>query len=206
MPRIEAVVFDVGETLVDESRAWAELAVRAGLTPFTVMGALGAVIERGEHHRRVWDVVGVEPPTDLPSIESVDLYPDSLSCLRAVRAAGLIVGVAGNQPAAAQQQLLAAGFEADFIASSAAWGVEKPSGAFFDRVIEAAGRPASSILYVGDRVDNDVLPARAAGLRTAFIRRGPWGFIHAQLPEADLADLRIESLDELLPAIERMHE
>ena len=202
---IEAVVFDVGETLVDESRAWAELAVRAGITPLTLMGALGAVIERGDHHRKVWEVVGVEPPTDLPAIESVDLYPDALRCLRAVRAAGLIVGIAGNQPAAAGVQLRAAGFEADFIASSAAWAVAKPSTGFFDRVIEAAGRPAGSILYVGDRVDNDVVAARTAGLRTAFIKRGPWGVIHAQLPEAALADLRIDSLDELLPALERMN-
>jgi FMN phosphatase YigB (HAD superfamily) len=201
---IEAVVFDVGETLVDESRAWAELAVRAGLTPLTLMGALGAVIERGDNHRNVWEVVGVAAPTDLPAIESVDLYPDALPCLRAVRAAGLVVGMAGNQPAAAEEQLRAAGFEADFIASSAAWGVEKPSRAFFDRVIEAAGRSAGGILYVGDRVDNDVIAARAAGLRTAFIRRGPWGVIHAQLPEAALADLRINSLDELLPALEKM--
>lgn len=203
MHAVEAVVFDVGETLVDESRAWAELAVSVGLTPFTLMAALGAVIERGGDHRRVWDVVGIEAPTNLPAIESVDLYPDALPCLRDIRAAGLVVGIAGNQPAAAEEQLRAAGFEADFIASSAAWGVAKPSSEFFDRVVAAAGRPAGAILYVGDRVDNDVLPARAAGMRTAFIRRGPWGAIHAQRDDVALADLRIESLTELLPSIAR---
>jgi len=205
MARIEAVVFDVGETLVDESRAWAERAVRAGLTPLTLMGALGAVIERGDDHRTVWDVVGVEAPAGFPTITGDDLYPDALPCLRSMRVAGLAVGIAGNQPAGAEQQLRAAGFEADFIASSAAWGVAKPSSAFFDRVVVEAGRPAGAILYVGDRLDNDVLPARAAGMRTAFIRRGPWGVIHAQLPQAERADLRIESLAELLPALERMN-
>lgn len=205
MSPIEAVVFDVGETLVDETRAWTDLALRAGLTPLTLLGALGAVIERGDDHRRVWDVVGVQPPTDLPAIEAIDLYADALPCLDAVRSAGLTIGIAGNQPAQAEQQLRAAGFEADFIASSAAWGVAKPSTAFFDRVISAAGCAAGGILYVGDRVDNDVLPARASGLRTAFIRRGPWGFIHAQRPEAALADLRIDSLAELMPAIETLN-
>ena len=201
MRGIEVVVFDVGETLVDESRAWTELAVRAGLTPLTLMGALGAVIERGDDHRMVWDVVGVEAPTGFPRITGDDLYPDALPCLRSLRAAGLAVGIAGNQPAGAEEQLRAAGFEADFIASSAAWGVAKPSSAFFDRVVVEAGRQAGATLYVGDRLDNDVLPARAAGMRTAFIRRGPWGVIHAQRDEVALADLRVSSLAELLPAI-----
>lgn len=48
---IEIVVFDLGETLVDETRAWSEQADAAGLTRLTLFGALGAHIERGEHHR-----------------------------------------------------------------------------------------------------------------------------------------------------------
>nr|WP_307334316.1 HAD hydrolase-like protein [Microbacterium sp. SORGH_AS_1204] len=43
---------------------------------------------------------------------------------------------------------------------------------------------------VGDRLDNDVISARHAGMRTAFIRRGPWGIIHSRRPEASLADHR----------------
>ena len=35
----------------------------------------------------------------------------------------------------------------------------------------------SEILYVGDRLDNDISPAIDAGLATAWLRRGPWGFI-----------------------------
>jgi FMN phosphatase YigB (HAD superfamily) len=37
-----------------------------------------------------------------------------------------------------------------------------------------AGCPAGQLLYVGDRLDNDIRPAQAAGLATALIRRGPW--------------------------------
>lgn len=199
--KVAAVVFDVGETLVDESRAWAELAGRVGVTPLTLMASLGAVIERGDHHREVWTVLGVQPPDSLPAITTADLYPDALPCLVAMRAAGVVVGMAGNQPEAAEHQLRAIGFDADFVASSARWGVEKPSPEFFARVAEAAGCEPSAILYVGDRLDNDVLPARAAGMRTAFIRRGPWGFIHAQRPEAAVADLRIDSLDEIVAEV-----
>ena len=57
------------------------------------------------------------------------------------------------------------------------WGVEKPATAFFDRVVVAGGRPADQVLYVGDRLDNDIRPAQEAGMATALIRRGPWGYI-----------------------------
>lgn len=195
-----AVVFDVGETLVDESRAWAVQAERAGVTPFTLMGLLGALIARDEDHRRVWDLLGVECPPGLPLIERTDLYPDALGCLRAAKQVGLSVGIAGNQPAGVEAQLRDAGFDVDFIASSAAWGVTKPSPEFFSRVITAAQLDPRQILYVGDRLDNDVLPALNAGMRTAFIRRGPWGYLHAQRSEVALADLHIESLAELTMA------
>lgn len=114
-----------------------------------------------------------------------------------MRRAGLIVGVAGNQPATVEQMLAAEGLEADFVASSAAWGVAKPDPAFFDRLIAEAQVPAECILYVGDRLDNDILPARAIGMHTAFIRRGPWVHIHALKEEVALADLRVNSLHEL---------
>ena len=209
---ITTVVFDVGETLVDETRHWGDWADWMGVPRLTFFAVLGAVIERGEHHRQVFQVLrpgfDVEAATAQRkaegwrySLQPGDFYADALPCLTALRAAGYRVGLAGNQPEEAEPALAAAGAPADFIASSASWGVEKPSPAFFDRVIEAAGRPASQIAYVGDRLDNDVLPAADAGMAAVFIRRGPWGYLHAAQPEAARAALRIDSLSELLPAL-----
>lgn len=197
---VRAMVFDVGETLVDESRAWISLAERSGVTPFTLMGLLGALIDRGEDHRHIWDLLGVERPVGPPRIEPVDLYPDALACLQAAKEAGFSVGIAGNEPAGAETQLREAGFVADFIASSAAWGVTKPAARFFSRIVDVAQLDAGALLYVGDRLDNDILPARKAGMQTAFIRRGPWGYIHAGHSEVEFADLRLESLAELTTA------
>jgi HAD superfamily hydrolase (TIGR01509 family) len=198
---IRAVVFDVGETLVDESRTWWRLAELAGVPPFTLMALLGALIERNEDHREVWRLLGVPRPPVTPPIDAEDLYPDALASLVAVRARGLLVGIAGNQPAGVEQQLRAAGCGPDFIASSAAWGVAKPSAEFFARVAAASGCPAHEVLYVGDRLDNDVLPAKAAGMRTAFLRRGPWGHVHAEREEVAQADLRLETLGDLVRAL-----
>jgi HAD superfamily hydrolase (TIGR01549 family) len=205
---IKAVVFDVGETLVDETRHWGAWADWLGVTRFAMFAAMGSVIERREHHRQVYQVVS--PGLDLAaevekrkaagwrhSFEPDDFYPDALPCLRDLKAAGYRIGLAGNQPEEAETSLARARVTADFIASSARWGVEKPSQAFFDKVVEAAGVPASQIAYVGDRLDNDVLPAADAGMTAIFIRRGPWGYIHATWPEAARAHHRIDSLAEL---------
>ncbi|ORV12570.1 haloacid dehalogenase [Mycolicibacterium canariasense] len=191
------VVFDVGETLIDESRLWEAIAEQCGVSVATVCGVLGALIERGESHHRLWDVLGVERADPRFRIEHRDLYPDALACIGVARRLGIAVGIAGNQPAGLDDSLVAAGVSADFIGSSAGWGVRKPDPEFFTKIIDAAHAPAHTILYVGDRLDNDVLPAHRAGMKTAHIRRGPWGFLHAQDPEADSADVQIQSLHEL---------
>ncbi|QRY48571.1 HAD family hydrolase [Mycolicibacterium boenickei] len=176
---------------------WTALAQRLGLMPFTLCGVLGALIATGRDHNDLWDVIGVDRPATGVDPGQIDLYPDALECVAAARRAGLAVGVAGNQPAGIEQVLSAAGLEADFVASSAIWDVSKPDPEFFVRLISQACVPAERIVYVGDRLDNDVVPARAAGMRTVFVRRGPWGYLHALKDEASLADLCVDSLHEL---------
>jgi FMN phosphatase YigB (HAD superfamily) len=183
-----AIVFDVGETLVDETRLWQQVATDAGVPVFTFIGVLGALIARGEHHRRVWEVFGLDPIAG--DFSPSDFYPDALACLSRLRADGYLVGIAGNTPASTEEILRP---HADFVGSSARWSAEKPSIAFFDAVVAECGRPPSQVAYVGDRVDNDVAPALAAGLSAVHIRRGPWGFLQEPPPGA----LSIMSLNEL---------
>lgn len=92
------MVFDVGETLVDESRMWTELAQRVGVTPLTLGGVLGALIATGRDHHDLWDVLGVDRAVVGLDPDYGDLYRDALECVAAARRAGLTVGVAGNQP------------------------------------------------------------------------------------------------------------
>ena len=210
--RIQAVFFDIGETLIDETRQWGMWADWLDVTRLTFFAALGALIERGEHHRRVFEIV--RPGIDLAReraaraaagldewIEPGDFYPDALPCLRELRARGYLIGLAGNQPIAAEAQLRSLGLPADIVASSAGWGVEKPAPEFFARIAAAACVPASSIAYVGDRLDNDVLPAAAAGMVAVLVRRGPWGHLHATQPAAALAAIRLDTLAELPAAL-----
>jgi HAD superfamily hydrolase (TIGR01509 family) len=191
---VTAVVFDVGETLVDETHAWERLADEARVPRFTLMGLIGGLAGRGEPHRRAWDLLGVEQPADPSAPGGSEFYDDALPCLGALRDAGYRLGVAGNMPESFEQALQA---HVDFTGSSQRWGVEKPDPAFFARLIEEAGEPPERIAYVGDRVDNDVLPAGEAGLLAVHIRRGPWGHLHD--PPAGTPQIgSLEELPELL--------
>jgi FMN phosphatase YigB (HAD superfamily) len=210
---IRAVFFDVGETLLSEDGVWGAWADWYGVPRLTLFGVLGAVVERRGHHLDV--LRAFDPSFSLEvadglraragksyALSSADLYPDAVPCLTALKAAGYLVGVSGNQPPDVSERLVdSLGLDLDVVASSAAWGVEKPDPGFFTRLAVEAGMAAEEIAYVGDRVDNDVLPAKAAGMTAVFIRRGPWGYVHATWPEAAAADLRIDSLAELPAAL-----
>jgi HAD superfamily hydrolase (TIGR01549 family) len=206
------VFFDIGETLVNERRLWTRWAAYLGVPDSEFLSALDDVILAGHPHRRVFDrfkqgfdleVARRERTArgDPDEISVADLYPDVQPCLRALHDAGYRTGIAGNQPANMEASLKQFGLDIDFIASSSSLGAEKPSLRFFEALTTLAKVPAPGIAYVGDRLDNDVLPARQAGMTSVFLQRGPWGRVHARRPEAQLADLRIKSLVELPDAL-----
>jgi FMN phosphatase YigB (HAD superfamily) len=140
-----------------------------------------------------WEADGV--PSS-PAFEERDLHPDALPCLAALRDRGLRLGAAGNMRAVHEEFLRS---HVDFVGSSERWGVEKPGAGFFERIVEEARASAPDILYVGDRVDNDVVPALAAGLRAVRIRRGA----HAQV-ESPAGTVTIDPLAELPEALEHV--
>jgi len=206
---ITAVVFDVGECLVDESREYGTWADWLGVPRHTFSAVFGAVIARGLDHREVFQVF--RPGFDLDqarqqraaagqpeSYGEDDLYPDVRPALTRLRAGGLWVGIAGNQTARSGRILRSLDLPADLIATSDDWGVSKPAPAFFRRMAEEAQAGPEAILYVGDRLDNDIRPAARAGLRTALIRRGPWATIQRDDPDAErVPAMRIDALTEL---------
>ena len=212
---IDTVFFDVGGTVLDESREFATWADWLGVPRHTFSAVFGAVIARGQDYQETFRTF--RPGFDLAaeqrrrtaagnpeSFGEDDLYPDARACLTSLKEQGLRVGLAGNQPAYAEQTLRDLGFPVDVIGTSEGWGVEKPSPAFFERLVREGGGDASSILYVGDRPDNDARPAMAAGMKACLIRRGPWGHILDMPAVAEQCLFRISSLDDL-PVLVQKH-
>ena len=202
---VKAVVFDVGETLVDEERWWRRLADREGLQPHVVWAALGVTIARGEEHNALWGHLGIDTPPRWWSEISYsleDLYPDALDCLERTRGLGVRVGIVGNQTEALEGWARDEALPADVISSSASLGVRKPELAFFEKVVELMGCPAAAdVAYVGDRVDNDVLPAARAGLVAVHLRRGPWGRLQRTPEEAALGLDDLAALPDALASL-----
>jgi len=207
-PRIRAVVFDQGETLINETRFWCSVARYAGVPELTLHGVLGGLIERREHQRSLFGVMqieSVEPSVIGYEIEAQDLYPDVVPVMKRLCHAGYTLGVTGNQPEGAAEQIERLGLPLNLVASSSQWGVTKPDPRFFERMAAELDLEPSRIVYVGDRLDNDILPAQAFGMEAVFIRRGPWGYLHAGWPEAAHVHHRIDRLTELPALVEKIN-
>lgn len=205
------VVLDLGETLVDETASWGRWADHLGVPRLTFFAAMGAVIADRRPHTDAFELFrpGFDLAAEIPrkaaaglawSVSADDLYDDALPALAALRAAGYRLAVMANQPVEVAAFL--SSLPVDRTATSAGWGVAKPDPRFFARVCSELGVPPGDVAYVGDRVDNDVLPAQAAGMRAVHLRRGPWGVLHSTWPEAAVADVRIDGLSRLPAALQ----
>src|ERR1041384_8049180 len=108
MLKARAVFFDVGETLIDETREYGTWADWLGVPRHTFSAMFGAVIARGEDYRQVFE--HFRPGFNLAEerqrrldaalgefFNARDLYSDVRPCFERLKAADLVVGIAGNQ-------------------------------------------------------------------------------------------------------------
>ncbi|ROQ67770.1 HAD superfamily hydrolase (TIGR01549 family) [Streptomyces sp. 840.1] len=210
---IETIVLDVGETLIRDDRYWSAWADWLDAPPHTLSALVGAAVVQGRDNADALRLLrpGIDIAAEYAareaagcgeSLDERDLYADVRPTLAALQGRGIRVIVAGNQTAKAGQLLRAFDLPADLVVMSAEWGVAKPAPEFFARVLAVSGAGPQSTLYVGDHPANDVFPARTAGLLTAHIRRGPWGYWWADDPEVRAAaDWSINSLTDLLDVV-----
>lgn len=211
---IDAVFFDVGEVLVDETREYGAWADWLGIPRHTFSAVFGAVIAQGRDYREAFEVF--QPDFDLATerkrrVEANqpewfgedDLYPDVRPALSALREEAILVGIAGNQTGRAERILRGLNLPADVVCTSDSLAAEKPSRTFFERMLATTGMPPQRVLYVGDRLDNDIRPASKFGMHTAVMRRGPWGHILSDAEAKQHCLFELNGLTELPELVHR---
>lgn len=205
------VCFDVGYTLIDETRSWLAWASWLQVPPERLFDAFRESIARGESQPNRAALERLRPGLDIDEARTAiagkagasvfrlaDLYPDVRPTLLQLRAAGFRLGAAGNMRIDTETLLRDTDLPLEFVGSSEGWGVAKPARGFFDRVIESAKTTANRITYVGDRVDNDVIPAIATGMNAVLIRRGLWAEARSSTEAPAAAITSLEELPALL--------
>jgi len=209
---IRWVCFDVGETLFDETGYWGRWADYLGLPRPVFLAELRTTIAARRHHRDVFEafrpgfdvdaaVVERQQAGDTPGFQPSDLFADVRPCLDALHRAGLHIGVAGNNTALTEQAVRSCGLPLSFIASSSHWQAAKPDARFFASLARQCAAPPAEIAYVGDRIDNDVEPAEAAGMTAVWLRRGLWAEAQSSSHDAASVTHSIDSLAELPPLL-----
>jgi FMN phosphatase YigB (HAD superfamily) len=124
--------------------------------------------------------------------------------LKQLRAEHYRIAIAGNQGEGVAEQIEALDLGAEVIGTSAAWGSSKPEPAFFQRLCDELDLPPDRIVAVGDRIDNDVLPAIEFGMHAIHVRRGPWGMIQGTWPEYGQVPWKIDRLGQLCDTLDEI--
>lgn len=199
---IQWIFFDVGSTLVDETEAY-DHRVRDMIADTNI------TFEEFDKMRIALACQGLDgnsaaikhfglAKTPWHSEDEIP-YPDAQSTLAALRQKGYKLGIIANQESGVAKRLDEWGMLQyfDVIAASAEIGYAKPDKEIFEKAFELAGCTAQESVMVGDRLDNDVIPAKAIGMGTVWIKNGLAKYQDAQLGE-NVADHQIGSLSELL--------
>jgi HAD superfamily hydrolase (TIGR01509 family) len=137
----------------------------------------------------------------------VALDPPARDVLDALQRAGIPFGIVTNGHAEKQHTLDLLGLRqrtACLIVSETA-GRRKPDPALFVRAAACLGVPPAQVLFVGDKLRHDIRGARDAGMRTAWIQRGP-AWLRVFRPARRHADVMLPSLADLIAVLDLPRE
>jgi putative hydrolase of the HAD superfamily len=130
------------------------------------------------------------------NLDVFQLRPDIDGLLRRLRGRGLKLGIVANQPETARERLARAGIGElfEYQGLSALTGLRKPDPRAFLAAAEALGVTPPACIMVGDRIDNDIVPAKALRMAAIQLRGGRHRRQQprspAEAPDAVLTDVR----------------
>ncbi|MBP5554827.1 MAG: HAD family hydrolase [Lachnospiraceae bacterium] len=200
MDGVKWLFFDIGSTLVDESLVYeyrfGGLAEKSGKsTEYIYDKAMEFYRQNKKGDKEVASLLGVEMSGWDTTRER--LYPDTEEVLTALHEK-YNIGIIANQMYGTEDRLEAFGIRKfiDVVVASAEEGTQKPDRKIFDIAFERAGCTPEEAVMIGDRIDNDIVPAKKLGMKTIWIKQGFGRFW--QLSEEEIPDCEVSCLTDLL--------
>lgn len=204
---IEWIFFDLGSTLLDEKEAYRQYTkdcVRKlhvfgiGSSPDSYWKKMEEFARNGlDPIRDTWQDFAPNEKRPLWTNKGVSLYPETKEVLEKL-SSRYSLGIIANQSSDIRDLLKEWGLLSYFqlIILSEEVGVAKPNPILFSYALEKIAVPANQVVYVGDRYDNDIVPANSLGIKTVRVMRGLGKWITED--EDSRSDWTISSLKELL--------
>lgn len=113
------------------------------------------------------------------------------------------LGLAGNQPSAVKDLLYECGILQFFTTTEVSEdiGVSKPDPRFFGNILEKLGVHARETIMIGDRLDNDIIPAKKLGMKAILVKVGLFSILEPRSSN-EIPDATVSSTTGLNTAIE----
>lgn len=205
MSKLKWIFFDVGSTLVDEIECYKQrlekIAEAGGVEPEYVFEKAKELYKQ---NRRGDLEIANMLHVDLPkwTMDAEKLYPEAENVLKELHEKYKI-GIIANQAFGTADRLEAFGIlkYIDLVIASAEEGVAKPDLKIFEIALEKAGVGPDEAMMVGDRIDNDILPAKKLGMRTMWLRQG-FGGMWKIKSDDELPNFIADSLPEVVSILD----
>ena len=194
---IEWVFFDVGSTIMDEYIAYEHrMKDIADLANTTYRSVYETAMEFYKQNKKgdleTAKLLGV----DLTKWHKEDevLYSDAYECLE-ILSSRYKIGIIANQSLGTKDRLEQHGIlqYIDLVIASAEEGVAKPDKKIFEIALERGNCKPNNAVMIGDRIDNDIIPAKLLGMHTIWIKQG-FGQYWNITQEVEKADCVVHSL------------
>lgn len=198
---IKWLFFDVGSTIIDESKVYEgrirKIAEAANVSyGYAYETAKGFYKENKKGDLEILKMWNIEEPEWEHNDEI--LYCDAKECLREL-SNKYKIGIIANQSFGTENRLEKFGIlqYIDLIIASAEEGVAKPDKRIFEIALERANCISEQAVMIGDRIDNDIVPAKEIGMSTIWIKQG-FGKYWKITNDSEKADYEIHNLSEIL--------
>lgn len=201
MKGIQWLFFDVGSTLMNEEKAYLHRlqdVANAVSEPFDMIYdmAIDFYKKNKKGDLEVMNLYG------LPKLkwykEDEELYTDTVSVLE-ILSKRYQIGVIANQSLGTAERLEQKGIlkYIDLVIASAEEGVAKPDRKIFEIALSRANCLPEEAIMVGDRIDNDIIPAKQMGMKTIWIKQG-FGKYWKISSDEEKADYSVDTLTEIV--------